>query len=205
LKRFLFILTALGLLVILVVLLRVPILRAAGNYLVRVDVPVKSDAIVVLSGSPLERGRRAAELYKEGLAPVVITTGSALSAPLQIYSDEYVSDAQLTASVLIKAGTDSAAIRVLQEGTSTWEEGRAILGYALAQGYRELLVVSSLHHTRRVSGVFKKRFAKEGISVRVVAAQPLAYNPQKWWDYEPGLLFVNNEYIKLLYYAWKYD
>jgi hypothetical protein len=32
----------------------------------------------------------------------------------------------------------------------------------------------------------------------------LDYDPERWWDTEEGLLMVNNEYVKLLYYALKY-
>jgi hypothetical protein len=37
-----------------------------------------------------------------------------------------------------------------------------------------------------------------------VAANSLVYDSDSWWTSEEGLLMVNNEYVKLLYYLVKY-
>ena len=62
-------------------LLRYPILRAIGNYLVSEDPLTEVQAIFVLSGSAYSRGTEASEIYKQGFSKKVIFTGEELSIP----------------------------------------------------------------------------------------------------------------------------
>jgi hypothetical protein len=51
---------------------------------------------------------------------------------------------------------------------------------------------------------FEDRFRRAGIQLILTGAQDTGYHPGNWWQREDGLIFVNNEIIKLLYYFLKH-
>lgn len=188
---------------LLIFLFRTPILKGIGNLLVDEDHPVLVDAAFVLSGSANERAIKATECYKAGFAPKLVATGSQISGSLLAAGLE-LKDADLMKKALIDQGVDSTDIRLLREGTSTFEESEEILGYATLQGYTRIMIITSKFHTNRVKKVFTSKLKKAGISVVVVGAEPVNYEISSWWRSEEGLIFVNNEYVKSIYYWLKY-
>ena len=180
-----------------------PILRAIGRYLIVEDQLEKADAIIVLSGSAYERGLHGIALYQQGWAPRLVTTGGSLSYTLFSLGIK-ITEAEITAHTFILYDIPDTVFCTLDEGTSTYEEAAVLLRFAQAEGMKKIIIVSSDFHTRRTTRVFRKRFRGSGIKVLVSAAPPLKYDPEQWWKSEEGLIFVNNEYIKLLYYWWKY-
>ncbi|MDP5170774.1 MAG: YdcF family protein [Bacteroidia bacterium] len=185
-----------------VYLLRRPILRGAGSFLAKTDVPVKVDAAFVLSGAAKERTIRALELYPE-FAPQLVTTGGMVAQALQALGMTYTGS-EVMRDALLMGGVDSSHVNIIPRGTSTFEESEEILGYCLAQGYHRVMIVSSLHHTRRIGHVFRDKFRDAGIEVNVQGADPIEYRADQWWLDEDGLIFVVNEYAKILYYVWRY-
>lgn len=200
--RTLLILAALGLLVFL---LRGPLMRGIGRWLIKEDNLQQVDATFVLSGAAEERCTLAADLYQRGFTPLIIPTGEGINPTLEAM-DMPIMDAEVGRQALLRMGVDSSAIRVLKRGTSTFEESEEILGYSLREEFRRIMIISSKFHTRRIQGVFKDKYHEEGIEVVVRGANPLpdTYEIDQWWQSESGLIFVNNEYMKLLYYALKY-
>ncbi len=185
-------------------LLRFPILRGIGNTLIKEDTPQKSEAMFILSGQADERVSYALYIDKEmGLAPKIITLGAGISPTLQAI-DMSVTDAEIARQSLIMGGVDSLRIEALPIGTSTYEESEEILGFSQVRGYKKIIILSSKFHTRRVRSVFRDKFREAGIEVVIMGAEPKDYELEKWWEDEGALLFVNNEYVKLLYYAFRY-
>lgn len=193
---------SLFLILLVLYLFRYPILREAGQYLIYENEPEKVEAIFVLSGSPFDRANAAANLYKKGLAPTVITVGRNIPHDFKAFGLE-VYESQLTKNQLINEGVDSTAIIVIPEGTSTMEEAEIILKYSLKHNLNSVIIVSSDFHTRRVKQVFKKMFEKEAIEVNIQGAASSVYDEEAWWKDEYGLIAVNNEYVKLIYYLFK--
>lgn len=183
--------------------LRVPVLRAIGDHLVQEDAHGRGDVLYVLGGAPEERGRAAARLLAEGAAPVAVCTGSLVPQSISA-AGLALTEADLTRMAVLAAGGDSARVLLLQEGTSTWEEAGAILLHARSLGADTVLVLSTEFHSRRVRRVFRRRFADSGITVLVRNAPALRYDRRRWWASEDGLLMVNNEYVKALYYLLRY-
>lgn len=189
-------------LLLLLFVLRTSILQAAAAFLARTDPPIKADAAFVLSGAAMERTLRALELYPE-YVPEVITTGEMISQALLALGHQYTG-AEVMRDALLSGGVDSADVHILPKGTSTFEESEEILGYCLAQGFKRIMIISSLHHTRRIHGVFREKFRDAGIEIIIIGAAPLTYSPDQWWQQEDGLIMVTNEYLKLVYYWWRY-
>ena len=178
-------------------------LRGMATVLIAEDAPTRVDVAYVLGGGPVERGGRGAELLRAGLCDTLVTTGVNIHRVLEAEGVLFT-EAELTARAAYRAGADSTRMRLLQNGTSTWEEAAAVLRDAQAHGHDSIAIVSTEFHLRRVRRVFRKHFYDTGIAVFTVAAYSPMYDHRAWWESEEGLLMVNNEYVKTLYYWLKY-
>lgn len=182
---------------------REPLLRGLGHFLVQNDPRCEAEALYVLGGATFDRGTFAAGLLRKGCAPVAYCTGS--NVP-QSYKAEgrAMTEALLTRAAAMKAGASAAQVLPFPYGTSTFEEAEAVLHHARSKGFRTIVVVTTDFHTRRVKKVFAKRFKGSGIRILVNAAPSSEYEVDRWWKSEQGLLMVNNEYVKTLYYFLKH-
>jgi uncharacterized SAM-binding protein YcdF (DUF218 family) len=191
------------LLVVLVAGFRVPLLKACASLLIKEDKLEKADAIFVLGGNAWDRGAGAAALFHKGYASRIICTGEHVSSDLRIVRI-LLTESELTRQQAINHRVPADSIHCLKTGTSTHEEAALIVQYARVKGYKKVIIVSSAFHTRRVSNTFSGAFRESGIKVIVHGIRNRSYNESNWWKSESGLIAVNNEYIKLMYYILKY-
>jgi uncharacterized SAM-binding protein YcdF (DUF218 family) len=105
---------------------------------------------------------------------------------------------------MIENGVDSPRVFVLGEATSTYEESVEILNYCLRHNLKEISVVSSDFHLRRMSMVFGDKFQEKGILVHFFGTETKDFKAESWWTFEAGLITTFNEYIKIVYYVFKY-
>lgn len=202
-KRWVRLLVVIAIVGILLVAFRGTLLRAVGGYLVCPDPLEKTDAYAVLGGNSVERGREGAEVYLQYPGSWVVATGG--NYPLQIQAlDTVMTEAQLTRLVLVKAGVPDSAIVTLSGSTSTMEESDEILAYCVAHQIKSITLISSTFHLRRMRRVFEKKFFEAGVAVRFHGSSDKEFEASNWWKSEQGLITTNNEYIKLLYYFFKY-
>ena len=166
------------------------------------DISQEVEAGFILSGSVMERTNEAMKTYQIE-SPLFVCMGSTVSADLEAYG-QIRTDADLCRDALLRQGADSSAVRVMKRGMSTFEESEEILGYSVAQGFKRIMIISSKFHTRRIDKVFRKKFREKGIEIVIRGAVPKSYKTDTWWQEESGMIFVTNEYLKLLYYAYKY-
>ncbi len=202
-RKLLWSLVTLVMLLLALWIFRFPLLRATGNLLISSDPPVPADAIYVLGGASLDRGTAAVELLNDGIAPIAFCLGELVPQSLE-GEGLFIPEGQLIANVMLRAGADPAKVEVILEGTSTWEESEAILDHAIENAFDTVMIVSTDFHSRRVGMVFRDRFRKQGIKVYVHGAPSSEYDSRRWWESEQGLMMVNNEYVKLIYYWLKY-
>jgi uncharacterized SAM-binding protein YcdF (DUF218 family) len=206
-RRFLSnILIRLGILLNLLLILyifRFPLLRGMGNFLTVQDDLEKCDAIYVLSGNPIDRGHEGALLLQQEYAPEVICTGADYSGVMLAYGIK-VLHCELTRRAMLQQGADSTRIRMIDKGTSTMEEYEAIKKDIQSHGYKKVMILTSLFHTRRTRQVFKGRLEDAGIHTVMRGADDSGFDEAHWWKHEDGLLFLNSEYIKMAYYWVKY-
>jgi uncharacterized SAM-binding protein YcdF (DUF218 family) len=182
---------------------------AAGEALiVRAALP-KADAIVVLSGSSayLERTKRAAELFHEGRAPLIVLTddhtrgGWSNALQRNPYFVERATDE------LFKAGVPLEKIRVIPGvASSTHDEALILRDYAMAQGLRSLLVVTSAYHSRRALRTLRQAFAGTATTLGLEPVPIGSTTPSTvfWWLRPEGWRTVAGEYVKLGYYWFRY-
>jgi uncharacterized SAM-binding protein YcdF (DUF218 family) len=186
------------------IVFKTPILRSFSNFLIRQDPTEKADLIVALSGSAYDRGNAAADLYKQGLAPRIICPGGNLEEIFLILGDT-VYESDMCKKNVIRNGVADSVVTAIHYGTSTREEADTILSYCKLHQVKKIIVVTTLFHTRRAASVYKNRFAKEGIAVIMRGAHSSEFDENLWWQNEYGLISLNNEYMKTLYYLIKRD
>lgn len=187
---------------ILIFIFRNNILRTFSNFLVVEDEFGYVDSIFVLSGGAFDRGNETAKLFNESRTRRIVCTGGNYPPDFKALNLDML-ESELTRKNIISQIPDSSKVKLLKIGSSTLEESDAILAYCKENKIRECIILSSKFHTRRVKNVFKKKFKKEGIKVYIKGADSSSYSENEWWKSEDGLIALNNEYVKLLYYMVK--
>lgn len=164
----------------LVYLARQPLLRLAGNWWKVEDRAEKADAILMLGDDNYagDRATRAAELFHEGMAPIVVASGRMLRP--------YAGIAELEAKDLESRGVPSEAIvRLDQRAENTRDESGALRNLVTGRRWKRVLLVTSNYHTRRAGYIFRKVFPPD-VTVMVVAARDVNFDPDHWWETRQG-------------------
>jgi uncharacterized SAM-binding protein YcdF (DUF218 family) len=171
--------------------------------------PRPADALVVLAGSAtyVERARRAAELFGEGCAPLVVLTNDGQRGGWDAVNERNPLFVERTFEELRLAGVPASSVEVVPgESAGTFEEARALREFAAARGLRSLLVVTSGYHSRRARWTLRKVFEGSGVEVGVEAVEPGQQTPRAalWWLSPLGWKLVPGEYLKMIYYRLRY-
>jgi len=180
-------------------MLRRPLMRWFGNGLIQEDALQRSDAMFILSGNPEARAKQASVLYRSGYAKHLVCTGESVPELLESF-DLNVRECDLTKLKLQEFNVPESAITLLPVGTSTREECDAILAYCKNNNLKKIIVLSDRFHTARMQYAFRRQFEDAGIELCIAGAPSTTYDEEIWWAKENGLIMVNNEYIKLMYY-----
>jgi uncharacterized SAM-binding protein YcdF (DUF218 family) len=168
-------------------LVRVPLLRFAGEFWIVDDAPESSDVIIVLSGDNYDavRAARAAALFRAGMAPHVVATGRSLRS--------YATTTDLMKRDLADHGVPAAAIIPLtHRADDTREEAFAVSEFVHTHGWKKILLVTSNYHTRRSEYIYE-RILPPGTQLRVISAPDIEYDPQSWWRTREGLKLFFHE------------
>jgi uncharacterized SAM-binding protein YcdF (DUF218 family) len=182
---------------LLVFAFRVPILESVSRGLDASQPPLRADAAFVLSGSPWDRGLAGAMLYKQKFVKRIICTGEMTIPDLRAF-DSTMIIAQVTRKRILDLGVPPPAVEILPIGTSTREELVAIGDFCRQQRLKDVIIVSSMLHTRRIRK--ESRIPLRGIHLTIVGAKSTAFEEDRWWRSENGLVAVTNEWIKSIYY-----
>ena len=176
-----------------------------ATYLI-VEKPLEhADAIMVLSGSAVykERTRKAAELYKQGIAPRILITDDGAHAGWSRDEGTNLAFVELEQRELIANGVTPDAITVLPGQVSgTDYEAKALADEIAARPIGSVLIVTSAYHTRRALRTFEKLLAGKNIDIGI-AHPPTGEqtpNPNYWWLQPRGWQTVAGEYVKSAVY-----
>ncbi len=187
-----------------------PIVAWAGAHLLIVKSDLASaDAIVVMSGSStyLERADWAAQLYREGRAPLIILTNDSLIAGWDRKEERNPYFYELAARALQQRGVPASKIQVVSDiALGTYEESLGVRDYATAHQLKRLLIVTSAYHTRRTLWSLRHACAGSGIEIGIDSPPPgwQTPAPSRWWVRRWGWKVVAGEYVKLIYYWMRY-
>jgi uncharacterized SAM-binding protein YcdF (DUF218 family) len=169
----------------------------------------RADAVVVLSGSSTyrERARRAAEIYAEGRAPLVLLTNDGQKSGWSVEAQRNPFFFERESEELSRRGVPTERIRVIEgEVASTYEEARRVREFAEANGLRSVIVVTAPYQTRRALWTLRRVSGEGGLRVAVDAPAPGDESPREavWWWHALGWKLVPGEYVKLAYYVTRY-
>jgi uncharacterized SAM-binding protein YcdF (DUF218 family) len=167
-------------------------------YRFRVQDPlVQSDAIVVLLGSPSDRSARAAELFRQGLAPIILI---GRSERFPVGGTEY------SRKILMQNGVPAEAIRILPGAVveSTHDEALRVRDYVRDHPVRRLTVVTTAFHTARARWTFQTVFAGSGVDIRMVASQNHVFTEHNWYTSALGIKLYLLEALKTISYRLAY-
>ncbi len=182
---------------------------AGARFLIVRSPLAHADAIVVLSGSAahVERAQWAAQLYKNGLAPKIILTNDnqmgGWSEPLQRNPFYF----ERSRDELLKAGVPQGAIEIRMEPvSSTYEEAQLIRAVQRDLGVKSMVLVTSPYHSRRAFWTFRRVLdgSETQIGIEPVGLNPASPAPKNWWLHLKGWQIVPVEYVKLLYYMFRF-
>jgi len=181
-------------------LARRPMLRFIGESWIVNESLDHADAIIVLSDDNFyaDRVTRAAELFREGKAPMVVASGRRLRP--------YAGIAELMQHDLVERGVPRENILVFpQDADNTREEAQALRALVVQKKWHSLMIVTSNYHTRRASYIFRHIFPQgpQGVDLAVVSARDGDFDPEQWWEKRKSLKELTQEVAGLMVAMWE--
>jgi len=176
---------------------RQPILRFAGESWIVDESLDHADAILVLGDDNFyaDRVTRAAELFREGRAPLVVASGRRLRP--------YAGIAELMQHDLLERGVPKEKILAAPyDGPATRDEAQSLAALAAQKNWRHLLVVTSNFDTRRARYIFRHVFPPD-VELAVVSARDGDFNPEQWWQHRQSCKSFTTEFVGLLVAVWE--
>jgi uncharacterized SAM-binding protein YcdF (DUF218 family) len=181
----------------LVYLLREPILSLIGRIWIVDETEITADAVIILGDDnyAAQRASRAAEIYHDRHAPLIVASGRRLRP--------YLSVPDLMQRDLADRGVPpSAVLRVASLASNTREEAAVLRRVAEARRWKRVMVVTSNYHTRRARLIFERVF--RGVAeVRMVASRDAAYPPDSWWRSRIGVKLFSSECVSFFLAVWE--
>lgn len=177
-----------------------------GAILTREDPLQKGDAILVLAGTRMLRPLEAADLYREGYAPVIVLTREQhedeVFRRVEQRGVPFPPDADRVRDVFVSMGIPRGRI-IIPERLHDSTAAEAVTFRELAQrhGWRRVIVVTSRFHLTRAG--FAVRRELEGTDVEVVM-RASRYDPlraERWWSRRGEVRWVAAELPKLVAYV----
>lgn len=167
--------------------------------------PVRGDLIVVLGSGASERPVRAAELFREGVAPRILVTGQV--------------DARYYRDILLRKGVPPAAIQLEQASRSTYENAKNSVAMIRRAGQgtdaaaanpapqtngsslnttppARIILVTSWYHSRRTL----KTFRHVAPDITFYSCPSYYAYSRSDWEREGVKKYIWKEYPKLLGY-----
>jgi len=178
-------------------LVRHPIFRFAAEWWVVEDPLDKADVLILLADDNFyaDRSTRAAELFREGKAPLIVASGRRLRPNAGI--------AELMEHDLIERGVPKDKIlRFVHDADSTKEEAEALAKLAKTRKWRKAIVVTSNYHTRRARYIFRRVFPQD-VETRVASARDGDFDPERWWEKRKSTKLFIREIAAMAVAVWE--
>jgi uncharacterized SAM-binding protein YcdF (DUF218 family) len=178
-------------------LVRHPIFRFVAETWIVEDTLDHADALIVLSDDNFyaDRATRAAELFREGKAPVIVASGRRLRPSAGIV--------ELMEHDLVERGVPREKIlRVSHDADNTREEAETLARVAEEKKWHSVIVVTSNYHTRRARYIFRRVFPR-GIEISVASARDGEFDPRAWWEKRKSTKELMREFAGMVVAIWE--
>lgn len=180
----------------------------AGRWLVSPEARAsagEADVIFVLSGSDADRFLEGYELWREKRAPLILLSQGfpdAGTRELEQRGLRMPTRTDVARHVLVEQlGVPAPSVEILaQKVDSTAAEAVAIRAVAVARGWRRVIVVTSLPHTRRTRFAMARALEGTGIEIQVRGSRYDDFEPSRWWSDRGSVRWILMELPKLVAY-----
>ena len=164
--------------------------KLIGQYLSPSDNLTKADAIVVVSGDT-DRIQHAIDLYKQGYAPKLILSGAA--------KEGFTSNALAMQIEASQSGIPSEDVILEEKAYNTYENATYTKEIVLSQGIKNIILVSSPYHQRRVYETFKNVFKGSEVKLQNNPSTYSSWRSDSWWKSDKNLHLTQEESLKTLW------
>ena len=141
-----------------------------------------ADVLVALGGEPQHRPPRAAQIYAQGAAPLIIVSGTG--------------DCEDVQNTLLAKGVPAAAIRLECDSRTTQQNAIRSIPMLRALGAKRVILVTSWFHSRRALNCFR-HYAPD---IEFISLPTTADLPKSHWPARYERRWVALEYLKYFYY-----
>ena len=209
-RRFSVFVLALAAFFLLLWLFSGPILGQFGQFLIRDQKPVASDAIVVLDTGVEYYPRliEAADLFRKGLAQKVVINGNRKTDVLRGLEKRGFKECcpwyEDRVRILDILGVPRKEILTIsaEDAYDTVSEADTVGRELVREGFGRVIITTSKSHTRRAGYIWTTMFG-DRLSICTVAAKTDPYDPKGWWKQGRQIRWVLAEYGAWVYYWWK--
>ena len=191
-------LQAVGALALLGLLVGGLLVLSAGWWLRMDDQPQKADAIVILAGD-IRRAIHAADLYNQGLAPVIFVSRPKHEPPQALVDLGFAFPLQedQMLQVLTLKGVPQGAVRVYGHDVLSTVEETETLQRELGQDHPRLLIVTSSYHCRRAKMILSGVLRGHEL---ITSPTPYERFDKIWWNHQLSSVAVVTEVAKFVFY-----
>ncbi len=175
----------------------VPLLTAAGRLVTVRDAPARADILFLLGGEDFSRPFRAADLWKAGIAPRIVTVRSEDGPAMKL--GVLRNETNAAVRIMERLGVPDSAITVIRQGrgaTSTDDEANLLRWYVARHPVRRIDVVTTAFHTRRARWLIRRALRGTTVQVAMTASDDPGFDETDWWRSERGMVAYVTEYIK---------
>lgn len=178
------------------------IITDISNYIFVCDEPDKVDAIFLPGGSHPEQPEYAAELYKQGIAPILIVSGGVsvkkqkfegVKSKVDVYNGDYKTDCEFLTDVLNKNGVPLSCIYGEDKSGHTRDNAFFPKKAADENGLeiKTALIVCKAFHARRCLMLYQMAFPDTKFYVCPVVC--MGITKDNWYHTEQGIDRVLSE------------
>ncbi|WP_461210773.1 YdcF family protein [Desulfocurvus sp. DL9XJH121] len=169
-----------------------------GSMIATQDEPAPAQAIVVLGGG-WYRPLAAADLYRQGLAPLVCVPRvrhRASGAILAEVGVDIPEQQEIYRRLLLSRGVPQEAVRLYGEDIASTRAEAAAVAREFPD-FQRIIVVTSPYHVLRARLIFSRALPRTEVLVTSAPGEPF---PARWWTDRDAAVRVVNETAKLVWY-----
>lgn len=155
----------------------------------------KSDAIIALEGDGFSRLPHAAQLFKDGWAPLVLFSGNYDNRQMGAFP------AAECVAKLIQLGVPASAIEVDYKSLNTRDQAVEVLTLGAERGWKRILLVATHYHQYRAFLTFLQVLGEKNLKIDIVNAP--ARDPDWFESNSWGRRFdlLEQEFVKIDTYS----
>ena len=179
---------------------RTSLLRTMGRFLVTTDQLQRADVIVLSVDSDGAGVLEATDLVHEHVADRVALFADppdSVDREFMRRGVSYHNAAAVSVGQLHDLGIDAVEV-IPRTVTGTNDESRALAAWCSEHGYRAVIFVSTLDHSRRAARILARETPSRGLKLSVRGSRYSDFDPDAWWKSRTGVRTEIIESEKLL-------